>query len=244
MIPKIFHAVWIGDELPEKYEKFWLGWKEKHPDWEFKLWTDNLPGPRLGKFYGKAKDLRVDSNFARLEILYEYGGVYIDLDMECLKPIDPLLESCNAFITIETTTDMKVWGRVGFNDAPIGAAPRHPAINSVIEHTTKGKWLRGNVKDWDGFLTGPVIFTEAMQTRVDVRVFEAKIFNPWSALDFCIPESARPPTEESYAIHHYGSLVKVAENVRRTRTVCDPRTGIVHTPADYGEHHESLSRDL
>src|SRR5438876_9483420 len=39
-IPKIIHQIWLGSPVPSVYEPFMKSWQEKHPDWEYRLWTD------------------------------------------------------------------------------------------------------------------------------------------------------------------------------------------------------------
>lgn len=99
-IPKIIHQTWKTNSLPEKFQRWSKTIKELHPDWEYKLWTDEDNRNFIKKEYpwflktydGYNKNIkRVDA--VRYFYLYHYGGVYIDLDFVCLKSMDNLLNN-------------------------------------------------------------------------------------------------------------------------------------------------------
>lgn len=93
-IPKKIHQIWLGGKVPDNYIRIMNTWLEKNPDYEYKLWTDddieslNLENIEL---YNTNKNLGVKSDILRYEILYRYGGIYIDTDFECIKNFDDLL---------------------------------------------------------------------------------------------------------------------------------------------------------
>jgi hypothetical protein len=102
MIPKIIHQTWQNKNIPYQiYNKRWVdSWKKCNPDWEYRFWTDedlrNLIKDKYNWFLPifdayPFNICRVDA--ARYFILYEYGGLYADLDFECLKSFDPLLSN-------------------------------------------------------------------------------------------------------------------------------------------------------
>lgn len=99
MIPKIIHAIWLGNnEMPGDQKQFVEGWKKKMPDWEIKVWGDD-DLKDFGKGIPFVDDLKRDkkygfiSDWYRLYLVYTYGGVYIDTDVEVLKSFDDLLAS-------------------------------------------------------------------------------------------------------------------------------------------------------
>lgn len=99
MISKTLHQIWLGsDPLPVEYARFIQTWKDHHPDWEYKLWTDSDIAPDFVtySFISEIDDVCITPNvykadILRYEILHKYGGVYVDVDFECHKPIDELL---------------------------------------------------------------------------------------------------------------------------------------------------------
>jgi len=100
-IPKKIHQTWKNADIPfDIYKKRWIdSWKKNNPGWEYKLWTDEENRVFIEKNYNwflKIYDgypmpiQRADA--VRYFLLFHYGGLYVDLDFECLKNIDPLLE--------------------------------------------------------------------------------------------------------------------------------------------------------
>jgi len=97
MIPKIIHYIWLGKgEKPKIFEKCFASWKKFCPDWDFMLWDESnidIDGCLYVKQAYDAKKYAFASDVIRFQKLYEYGGVYLDVDVELLKPIDNLLDN-------------------------------------------------------------------------------------------------------------------------------------------------------
>lgn len=96
MIPKTFHLVWFGKK-PYKHPKYLNSFKIFHPEWKFRVWTeDNLPEglieKRLVSFF---KDQRVAPNYrsdvARFVLVELFGGIYVDHDFQCFNKFDEFL---------------------------------------------------------------------------------------------------------------------------------------------------------
>ncbi|KAF9569305.1 hypothetical protein CPC08DRAFT_623878 [Agrocybe pediades] len=97
-IPRIIHQTWKSETLPPKWRGISQACKDMMPDYEYKLWTDAGSREFIAEHYPWFLDTfdsytypiqRADA--IRYFVLYHYGGVYIDLDIGCLKPLDPLL---------------------------------------------------------------------------------------------------------------------------------------------------------
>ena len=90
-IPKIIHQIWIGPKkLPNKYKNWMKSWLRFNPEYKYILWQDkDIEKLQMinQKEYKKAKNPGIKSDIARYEILYLYGGIYIDTDFECLGQI-------------------------------------------------------------------------------------------------------------------------------------------------------------
>lgn len=128
MIPRIIHHVWPGDD-PFKYERWRQTWINNHPDFAFSFWTlKNIPYDLL---LPSCRDILsrvevryiVKSDILRLEILRLYGGIYVDTDMESLKPLEEEMLDWEAFIGLE----VHGWPC----NALIGAVPHHPIIEQA-----------------------------------------------------------------------------------------------------------------
>lgn len=105
MIPKIIHYCWFGrNPLPELAQKCIASWKKYLPDYEIKEWNeDNFDVniiPYTAEAYEQKKYAFV-SDYARFWILYKYGGIYFDTDVEVIRPIDDIIARGN-FMGCET----------------------------------------------------------------------------------------------------------------------------------------------
>jgi mannosyltransferase OCH1-like enzyme len=93
-IPKILHQFWHGGPLPEKYRQLTSKWQELHPDWDILLWDEEA----VAKFglanrwmYENMKNPSAKSDVVRYEVVYSYGGVYVDTDFLPCKNFNKLL---------------------------------------------------------------------------------------------------------------------------------------------------------
>ena len=96
MIPKIIHYCWFGrNPLPESAVKCINSWKKYFPDYEIKEWNeDNFDIniiPYTREAY-EAKKYAFVSDYARMWILYHYGGLYFDTDVEVIKPMNDIVK--------------------------------------------------------------------------------------------------------------------------------------------------------
>jgi len=101
LIPKVINRVWLGpDPVPAVFERYAETWRRHHPDWEVKLWRDDdLPPLSCQEEFERVESFKVKYDIVRLELLRQKGGVVMDLDVEALRPIDPLLDGVEACVT-------------------------------------------------------------------------------------------------------------------------------------------------
>jgi hypothetical protein len=95
MIPKTIHYIWLGgNPLPPLAEKCIESWKRFCPDYEIKKWDEtnfDVSSNQYCKEAYEAKKFAFASDYVRLHVLVNYGGVYMDTDVELIKPIDSYL---------------------------------------------------------------------------------------------------------------------------------------------------------
>ena len=96
MIPKVIHYCWFGrNPLPKMAVKCISSWKKYLPEYEIKEWNEDSFDVNIIPY---TKDAYADgkyafvSDYARFWILYHYGGVYFDTDVEVIKPLDDIIE--------------------------------------------------------------------------------------------------------------------------------------------------------
>lgn len=131
-IPKIIHQIWIGNGVPKEFELFRKSWLYYHPDWEYRLWTqhdlDQLALCNKELLYN-ARNPGELSDMLRYEILYQFGGVYVDMDFECLKPLDILHYMYDFYVGIQPLDSEMVQLGIGI----VGSIPGHPLLKRCIE---------------------------------------------------------------------------------------------------------------
>lgn len=95
-INKIIHCCWFsGENKPEEYQKCIDSWKKYCPEFEIKEWNSDNYDIAKSKYMKQAYDKKkwaYVSDFARLDVVYQYGGIYFDMDVEILRNIDELLK--------------------------------------------------------------------------------------------------------------------------------------------------------
>ncbi|HVX01078.1 MAG TPA: glycosyltransferase, partial [Candidatus Babeliaceae bacterium] len=206
-IPKIIHHIWIGSPFPEKYKKFRESWMRLHPDWEFKLWTDaeiQALGLEKKAEYDASSNYGEKSDIARYEILYRFGGLYIDTDFECLQPFD-VFHHCFDFYT------SFVWdNQIVLQNGLIGSIPGHPILRRCIDRVQRKQ------NDRDTFAeilvrTGPVMFMQVFfelanhSNYIDVALPSNYVYPwPYQFRHLNSPqEVAAWLKPESFAVHYW-----------------------------------------
>jgi hypothetical protein len=137
-IPKIIHYCWFGyNPLPPDALKCIRSWKKYCPDYQIIQWTeDNFDVTSHPYMYDawKAGKWAFVSDYARLKIIAEHGGIYLDTDVELIRSLDPLLEQ-EGFMGYQD--DVYVATGLGF-----GAVKGHPVITALLEDYDRISFLR------------------------------------------------------------------------------------------------------
>ena len=209
MIPKTIHQIWVGGEVPRHLANMAARWQEVNPGWNYKLWRDGDFGwlqnqelfdmaDRFAKPDGVGQ---MKSDIARYEILSRFGGVYMDMDMEPRKALDPLIDVPGFAAYEEDGT----W----IANAVIGAEAGHPFMQTMIRTIVDtAKANKGKAVTW---MTGPRVFTAQwnaldFEDKKNFVIHPRKYFFPYSYLEFRDPrqpDPARNKYPEAYAVHHW-----------------------------------------
>lgn len=208
MIPKLIHAIWFsGDSMPDLYLRCLESWKKYAPDYEIKIWDLKTYRPDDCLFFNQAiehKNWSFASDYARADILYRYGGIYMDLDVEMLKPIDDLLYN-DAYMSFESLDRIEC-------GSGMGAKPGHPIVREICESYKNRPYLKPD-GTWDNS-TCPVRYTRVIdkhglrkdggfQQVEDITVYPFEMLTGKSYDTGIIYN-----TELSYTVHHHnGSWV-------------------------------------
>ncbi len=213
LIPRIFHQIWVGpDPFPDEFLPYRQSWLDHHPGWELKVWNEEtLPTADELRRPEAAERLRAPwerGDIFRLEILWRMGGVHIDTDFECLRSIEPLIESTDFFIGYRKP------GKV--NGALMGSVPGHPLLDRGLDEmrprSSYGMQM-GAGSDNNKDETGPEFLDQLLSTHPGATFIDAELFYP------------RTPEEQAtaYAIHHRARAWKDDEGLRRSLAKTEKR---------------------
>lgn len=186
VIPRTFHRV-VPHPVPDVFDGYWQRFQDLHPDWEFKTWQDPIDpdGFELGGLFDRCNSGAQLADLVRIEVVYRFGGVYVDMDVEPFKAFDDL-------------PDRSFWvaaqGDGQLCNAVFAAEPQHPALRALMDDLI-GSWPEGNPTN-----TGPALFTRILSARPDVMIMPPYYFYPygWSEKD-----RAMGPFTGSYAAHRW-----------------------------------------
>ncbi len=203
-VPRIIHYFWFsGDPYPEKVKRCLDSWHKYCPDYEFKLWdlnnykTDNV-------FCNEALSKRVwafASDYGRCDVLYRYGGIYLDLDVELLKPLDDLLYD-EGFFCFESAYGVDPGSGMGcVKGNPIWKEIRQKYEN-IHFINEDGSYNKVNiVNQYTSVLENHGLVKDGCYQNVDgVAVYPPLVFSPYS-----YQTGIDSRYEKTYGVHHWVS---------------------------------------
>lgn len=194
LIPKIFHVIWHGDEpMPDKFVEYGKSWLYYHPDWEMKLWnSENMIKLQNQEFYDKATIYAQKADIARYELIYNFGGVYIDADFECLRNIEGLLKDVKAFCAYQQKDIVEI--------AIMGCVPKNPVFKMLIDGIPNSmeKYKRYSIVNQ----AGPMYATKKLRNRKDITIFSSELFYTRQLIEEYGNDDIY---SKSYAVHHYAN---------------------------------------
>ena len=203
MIPKIIHYCWFGGkEKPEDVTKMIASWKKHCPDYEIKEWNETNFDIHLNRYTEEAyqqKKWAFVSDVARLWALVHEGGVYMDTDVEVIRPLDKLLAN-KAFIGFEGTQ----W--IGTN--LMGTEPHNAFLQAFLEDYNHRNFTNPdgtlnqttNVEEITSrFLTQHSLIRNGKQQQVgDFTVYPTDYFSPYDYINGKVRT-----TDNTYSIHWF-----------------------------------------
>ena len=174
MIPKILHQIWIGPERPP--ERAMATWRNKHPDWRYMLHhkVDGYPSevqsiidsidPVNGSKWAGIADV------IRYFVLWRYGGVAVDADSECLRPLDerflePVEWCCHEH-------EEKHPGVLA--NGAMGARPGSLLMSRILQRLPAQDPREVPWHAW-----GPTRLSEEARTYRELTKFPSRYFMPW-----------------------------------------------------------------
>jgi hypothetical protein len=219
LIPKLIHQIWLGADAPHPLMMEWRRrWRELHPGWELVVWRElgegpdlHLVGSSLGRhvtpvniisaLLSRAANLAQRANIWRYLVLREYGGLYVDHDVEPVQPVDSLLEDLTTFTARRSSVPY-----VMCENAFMGAVPDHPWLADLVTQLP--------TRDPTVSLSMGCDYLTAVTRRhpeVSVLPTDQVVFDPPADWTLAKQEAVVPNSSQVYppwvvAYHHWASL--------------------------------------
>jgi len=203
-IPKKIHYCWFGgNPIPAHLQKYIESWSKFCPNYEIIKWEESNYDVNKNMYMKQAYEAKkwgFVSDYSRIDVIYNYGGIYLDTDVELIKPFDDLLYD-EMFCGFDSNSRYIAFG-LGF-----GAVMGHPILKSMMELYEKLSFLN---EDGSLNLTPcPYYQSEILsqygfklnnkyQNINGVATYPSEVFCPTNFFK-CVEYF----TENTYSIHHY-----------------------------------------
>lgn len=233
-IPKIIHQIWLQGEnnIPADYPNYSASWKEKNPEFTYILWDDEMISelikkifPQFMKIYNSYPKLVQKVDSAKYIILYHYGGIYIDMDLECIQSLNGLLNkysnsSCECILL---KCDMNILARFAFYGTTNDIIQNCFAMSIPNFYLWKTCVEQMSVEDLDMKkyeilekyifrTTGPGLLTKVyheLKNKNGIYLLDTDVIEPLSSCEYdyyeCANKDCKHMLTNSYAIHHFGA---------------------------------------
>jgi mannosyltransferase OCH1-like enzyme/UDP:flavonoid glycosyltransferase YjiC (YdhE family) len=216
-ISNILHQTWKDAHVPSQFTAYQRSWQEHHPGWRYYLWTDADNREFLHRHYPwflpiydnyPAPIMRADA--VRYFILHHFGGIYADLDAECVRPLDPLLADKEIVFGLEPEQHLRKHQERGYpldrlvTNAFMASVPGHPFWEHVFRFLI-GFHRAPNPLD----ATGPFLVTRAVESYdspASIVIYPASMLSPltserpWHELSL---EEHDQLVKSAYVLHHW-----------------------------------------
>ena len=202
-IPKKIHYCWFGGkQLPKAVIENINSWKKYCPDYEIIEWNEKNYDIKKNKYMYQAYKNKIWGfvpDYARLDIIYNEGGIYLDTDVELIKSLDPLLEY-DAFMGFED--DIHVSPGLGF-----GAKKHHNTIRQLRDMYNDYSFIKEDGKtnrkpspqyNTEFLLKHGLVCGNTRQRVADIEIFPKDFFCP---IDFST--GRKNITENTISIHKF-----------------------------------------
>jgi GT2 family glycosyltransferase len=208
-IPKIIHQLWIGPKpMPSKMMDTW---RDKHHDYTYIRWTESEIQARGIKFECQSNidsmvELNGKADIMRWEILYHFGGIFIDADSICIEPFDNFFLSKNAFAGFENENVRKGLVATG----TMGFVPKHPLCRAAID------WILANDTCVDTcghrawYTVGPGLLTRLLETG---KYTSFMVYPSYTFLPIHFTGDRYTGHKKVYAYQEWGSTRQNYENM-------------------------------
>ncbi|HEY6630921.1 MAG TPA: glycosyltransferase [Rhizobiaceae bacterium] len=210
MIPPILHQTWKDDRIPAQFEAWVESWKRHNPGWTRMFWNDRRLLEFVAEHYPAFLPIfcsysngveRADAG--RYLLLHHFGGVYADLDCECVAPFAPIMDEDRVVLSLEPPSHFA--GEASYRWLPyllfngtMASPPGHPFWLHLISYLPDVFRAKSAID-----ATGPAVLTSAQLSYPDQASLVIHPFSLFSPLDRDGKPGAEKGEGETLSIHHW-----------------------------------------
>ena len=210
-IPKVLHYCWFGhNPIPERYKEWMKSWKKYCPDYEIVEWNEDNYDVNQNEYMAEAYEAKkwgFVPDYARLDIIYKYGGIYLDTDVEIVCNLDELLHQ-KAFVGFQDEYAVSLG--LGF-----GSIPKNPIFAQLRDDYNQ---IQFKINGKYNLIASPKYQTERLilcglepngkfQQLQDLNVYPKVFFSPMNHYNRKVMMN-----DNTFMIHHFdGSWVEKKE---------------------------------
>lgn len=207
MIPKIIHYCWVGKSPKPRSVLYCIdSWRKYCPDYEIIEWNESnydfTKNIYMDQAY-KAQKWGFVPDYARLDIIYEYGGIYLDTDVEMIRSIDDLLLN-DAFFGFEDTGEGDFYVSCGLG---FGSIKHNPLIKKLRDYYDDISFIdsNGSLNMLPAPRHNASIFSDfGVKMNNQLQLIHNNVFYPSEFLCPKIFKSGKLIiTSNTYSIHHF-----------------------------------------
>ncbi|GHT29059.1 hypothetical protein FACS189432_07850 [Bacteroidia bacterium] len=222
-IPRIIHQIYEDPAgVPANLQKLAETWKEQHPTWEYRFWNKKAIEDFLEAEFPDfiptyhAYPFNVQRwGAVRYLILYRIGGLYVDLDYECLESIDALLNGALCCMGMEPAVNSITHDKsLIVGNVLMASVPNHPYFKAIIKEMIKGEKYSTLPKSLQIMeTTGPFMTTrlyEFYPNKEEITLLPAELVAPLTLYEVqnlvsgLVTPDIEDKVEKCFAIHYFG----------------------------------------
>lgn len=209
MIPRTLHRLWLrppGRVMPDEFRGYGVAWRAVlGSPWTVTDW-EVLPMRLRNAAAFRAAPAsclhQFRSSLARVELLANRGGVYVDTDLQPLRPIDDLLEGAEAVVAISAN---RLRGRAVLSDSFLASVPGHPMLEEIMARLPAKAAAHRSHRA--AIAIGPHLLDEVYRSHSwpGVRVLEPWVFYPQSIAERGAAGGRAPDLSRAYGWHRWAN---------------------------------------
>ena len=211
-IPRIIHTFWFSnDKIPDLYMKCLDSWRKYCPDFEIRIWSLNDYDDNGCDYFREAinaKKWSFASDYSRAEVVYKYGGIYMDMDVEVVRNIDDLLHN-DAYMSFQDLNYLECGS--GF-----GASKGNTIIGEIVREYERLHFIKENGDE--DLTTCPQRYTKivepyGLKKNGAFQEFSNLTIYPFEYLTAkSFGTGITYLTENTYTVHHHNGSWVTKEN--------------------------------